>query len=227
MVAVWFRTKRFSRVVSCDPHHGQAAVGRIPMVANRGRPRSVAAGAGGAKPLSRSLRRPSGVIRSEVQGTAKVISTSTTGAMPASRSATEARISSRAGQPTKVGSSSTRSRRPSSSTAWTRPRSTTDTTGISGSGTSASASQTSVSLTVLTWFSPDGLRVGAADHGELLPQPAEVAPAVGAAAAGGRGGSRRARQAEAGQLRGQAGQPATPDGGQRLGQDARLDQPVV
>ncbi|HEY6013615.1 MAG TPA: hypothetical protein VIU37_06400, partial [Candidatus Limnocylindrales bacterium] len=47
-----------------------------------------------------------------------------------------ARIVSRAGQPRKVGVNSTRTRSPSTSTSRTTPSSTSETTGISGSGIS-------------------------------------------------------------------------------------------
>ena len=64
---------------------------------------------GGAKPLSRSRSRPSGVIRSLVQGGSKLSRTETSSASPSAptRSVICSCMTPMAGQPTNVGSSST------------------------------------------------------------------------------------------------------------------------
>src|SRR3954447_18412365 len=75
--------------------------------------------------------------------------TSTCASAPSARtlSAIASRITSSAGQPRNVGVNSTRTLSPSTCTFLTTPRSTSEITGISGSGISASASQTCAAVT--------------------------------------------------------------------------------
>ena len=65
---------------------------------------------------------------------------------PASASVTVERMTSSAGQATNVGRSSTRMRSGVTSTAWTSPRSTIETVGISGSCTRRRIARTNVPL---------------------------------------------------------------------------------
>jgi len=93
-----------------------------------------------------SFSRPAAEIRSVVQGGANVTSTSTRSARAERRSATVARMSSTAGQPTNVGRMSTWIRSGPTSIAPTIPSSTMLTFGISGSATEARASMTCARL---------------------------------------------------------------------------------
>ena len=105
-------------------------------------------GAGGAKPAARSFSRPSGVMRSVDHESSEI--TATSGSPPSSRTfaAIWSRMTSSAGQPRNVGVNSTRTRPSSTATSRTTPRSTSEITGISGSGISASASQTFPAVTM-------------------------------------------------------------------------------
>jgi hypothetical protein len=75
--------KGFSRVVSPESQNGQRAAGRVVMLTNGGRS-PAGCGPGGANPLLRGLRRPCGVIRSEVHGSALLTATSTRAVSPCS-----------------------------------------------------------------------------------------------------------------------------------------------
>ena len=98
-------------------------------------------------PDARSFSRPCGVIRSVDHESSRT--TSTRGSAPSSRTfaAIASRITSSAGQPRNVGVNSTRTSSPSTCTDLTTPRSTSEMTGISGSGISASASHTCSAVT--------------------------------------------------------------------------------
>ena len=104
---------------------------------------------GGAKPAARSFSRPAALMRSVDHESSRT--TSTSGSAPSPRIALSicARMTSSAGQPRNVGVKSTCTRSPSIRTSRTTPRSTIEMTGISGSGISARASQTSASATGL------------------------------------------------------------------------------
>ena len=97
---------------------------------------------------ARSFSRPSGVMRSVDHESSEI--TATSGSPPSSRTfaAIWSRMTSSAGQPRNVGVNSTRTRPSSTATSRTTPRSTSEITGISGSGISASASQTCASVTM-------------------------------------------------------------------------------
>src|SRR5829696_2925156 len=109
--------------------------------------------------------------------------TATSGSPPSSRTfaAIWSRITSRAGQPRNVGVNSTRTRPSSTATPRTTPRSTSEITGISGSGISASASQTSASVT-MSHPRPNGAPSSSPPTERGTPHPApRVRPAEGEA----------------------------------------------
>ncbi len=105
------------------------------------------AGPGGAIPAARRAARPDSLMRSLVHGTSKVAVTVTGRPKVARRVAMDALISSSAGQPTNVGRISTliEPSAGATSTRWMIPRSTTDSIGSSGSGTSARAARMAAS----------------------------------------------------------------------------------
>src|SRR5687768_12802146 len=130
----------FSACVFLLPQNGHTAnVGNPISVINTG-PLPV----GGASPNSLSLRRPSSLIRSVVQGGSNVKSTATSDTPSTAPMApsTSSLMMGTAGQPVKVGSTVTSARPPSTATDLIMPMSTTETAGISGSGTPSSAFQT-------------------------------------------------------------------------------------
>ena len=135
----------FSSFVSAEPQYGQrnVAVWSCTSVVS-----PAARGAGGAKPAARSFSRPSGVMRSVDHESSWITSTSGSAPSSATFAASSSRITSSAGQPRNVGVNATWTRPSSTRTSRTTPRSTSDTTGISGSATSASASQTCASVTM-------------------------------------------------------------------------------
>ena len=171
----------FSSRVSVEPQYGQRNAVRcswtsVGAVASRG--------AGGAKPAARSFSRPAG--RDPV-GRPRVVEDRPR--PPARRRAraiasppSASRITSSAGQPRNVGVNSTRTRSPSTRTSRTTPRSTSEMTGISGSGDLGRAPPRPASAG--HHVAP---RDGAAHHRHLVPELARA-----------RRRARRARPARAG-----------------------------
>ena len=176
-------------------------------------------------PAARSAARPAGLIRSDVHGTSKVAVDLDRAPEGARRSAIDALMSSSAGQPTNVGRISTRIGPPSGADvdAWTIPRSTTRASGAPGPGPRrvrrgrpprrrgarggprrAADRRGPCARHARSGSrprSPGRSRVGAADRGELAPQPAEVGAVVEPAALG-VARRRRHRQVEVGEDRG-------------------------
>ena len=161
------RLQRLERLAAAAAVEQRAALGRTERaVHRRHRPRHrygqrVSAGsAGGAIPASRrALEAGAGRCGPRSTGLRTSSRRGPAGRSWARWSAIVVRMTSRAGQPTNVGRIATSIASGATATRWTIPRSTTDRTGSSGSGTSARAARTWASVGgVGGWWLPDRAR---------------------------------------------------------------------